>query len=91
MKILISKGGVNIVADRIRHLQPKVLENLAHDETPYTPLLIEVISIAKRMHVYISENSEDEVHDDILINTANKEDQIFMIENLLPLLIDLLK
>lgn len=92
MKIFISKGGVKIISERIQHLHPKVIKTLGHDETPYiTPLLIEVISIAKRMHVYILENTEKVEDDDLLIDTSNKEDHINTIENMLPLLIDLLR
>ena len=61
MQLVISKGGVRIICDQIKILQPMVLENLGHDETPYTPLLIEIISITKRMHTHLLDNNEENI------------------------------
>jgi hypothetical protein len=91
MQLVITKGGVRVICDQIRTLQPKVIENLAHDETPFTPLLIEIISIAKRMHTYLLENDQQNTKSAAFIESANYDDQKMEIEDTLPLLQELLR
>lgn len=53
MQLLISKGGVKIIVERVQNLQSKIVKNSEGDNSKYFLLLTEVISIAKRMYVYL--------------------------------------
>lgn len=87
LELLISKGGVKIMCDKVKQLQPKVLEHPNDEEKPYASLLIEVISIAKRMYSFLDEHKINKENSKGkskgLIDTTNNDDQKLLIEQLM--------
>lgn len=75
------------MCDKVKQLQPKVLEHPNDEEKPYASLLIEVISIAKRMYSFLDEHKLNKENgknkSKVLIDTTNNDDQKLMIEQLL--------
>jgi len=57
MELLICKNGIKIVSDRIRNLQRKVSNDSENDNNKF--LLIELISIAKRMYLHLETFGKD--------------------------------
>jgi len=95
MQLVISKAGVQIIFDKINQLIPKIFETGNSEDKPYTSLLIEIISIAKRMYMYLEEQDDcsnpDSSKADAIIDTTNNEDQQLILEQLVTPLQALLK
>lgn len=95
MELLIFKGGVNIIVSKIKHLQAKINDGSDEDGSKGTPLIIEVVSIAKRMYAYIEEKKNDSENidtkaDAFIENHPNENDKL-MLEELIDILQSFLK
>ena len=95
MELLIFKGGVSIIVSKIKQLQVKINGDSEEDINSSIPLLIEVVSIAKRMYAYIEEKKNDteniKTKGDSFIESHSNENDKMMLEELIDILQSLLK
>ena len=96
MELLISKAGVKIISDQIFDLKYKILNSDDERRVNFNLLLTEVITIARRMYVYLDSRPSDPSSPDMgikgkqLLSKKSQEDDIQVLEELITPLLELL-
>ena len=96
MELLISKAGVKIISDQIFDLKHKISNSDDEERGKFSALLIEVITIAKRMYVYLDNRPSDPSSPDMgirgkqLLGKKSQEDNMQVLEELITPILELL-